>query len=288
VDRVTVVAHHLRIGTRAVTLLEGPAGWGELSPFDGYPCDPDAAMRAAHEAATVGFPPARRSEVTVNALVTGPGFDPEILAGYPAVKVKLRSPDELDLVARVREAVNPRVSIRVDANAAWDVDTAVSVLARLVTYDIELVEQPVSTLDDLARVRRQSPIPIAADESVRSVADARRLRQLDAADVVVLKVQPLGGVRTALDVAAEAGVPALPTSMLETSVGLAAGLALACALPALTFACGLGTASALEGDVTDEPLVAHDGRLVLRTIVPDPALLERYRVPSPSTQVVSS
>jgi O-succinylbenzoate synthase len=280
--------HHLRIGAREITLVEGPAGWGECSPLAGYACDPVAAMRAAEEVAREGFPRSRRTTVTVNALVDGDAFDAEALQGFPAVKVKVRAPDDVERVARVRDAVGPGVELRVDANGAWDVETALAVLGRLRRYDVALAEQPVATLDELAAVRRRSPVPIAADESVRTVDDARRLRRLDAADVVVLKVQPLGGVRAALDVADAAGIPALPTSMLETSIGLAAGLALACALPELTLACGLGTAGALGADITRAPLVAVDGRLTLRTVVPDDALLERYRVGSRSNQVVSS
>jgi O-succinylbenzoate synthase len=279
--------HALRIGGRDVTLLEGPAGWGECSPLPGYACDPAAARRAAEEAASEGFPVAHRTSVQVNALVTDDSFTVDSLHGFPAVKVKVRVPGDVDRVARVRDVVGPGVEVRVDANGAWDVETAVDVIERLEAYDVALVEQPVATLAELAEVRRRVRVAIAADEGVRGVPDARELRRLDAADVVVLKVQPLGGVCAALDVADEAGVPALPTSMMETSIGLAAGLALACALPELTLACGLGTAGALGADVTSAPLVAVDGVLTARTVVPDAALLERYAL-APSSQAVSS
>jgi O-succinylbenzoate synthase len=274
--------HHLRIGDRDIVLFEGPAGWGECSPLPGYPCDPVLARRSAIEAAVEGWPAATRDSVPVNALVDGPGFDPAGLAGFPAVKVKVRTPDDVELVAAVRDAVGPTVTLRVDANASWDVDTAVALIERWARYDLEYVEQPVAALDDLARVRRRVSVAIAADESVRSIDDARRLRTLDAADAVVVKVQPLGGVRAALAVADEAGVPAVPTSMMETSVGLAAGLALAAALPELRYACGLATASLLAGDVTRTPLVPTDGHLGVRRVEPDAALLERYAVSSPT------
>jgi len=123
-------------------------------------------------------------------------------------------------------------------------------------------------------------VPIAADERVRSLEDARRVRALEAADVIVLKQQPLGGVRAAMIVAAEAGLPAIVSSMMETSVGLAAGLALAAALPELPYACGLATLGQLTGDVTGDPLQPTDGMLVLRAVVPEPALLARYQVAS--------
>lgn len=280
--------HRLRIGDRDVVLLHGPAGWGECSPLPGYPCDPAAARAAAIEAATIGYPARVREQVAVNALVASAGFDPHALDGFPAVKVKMRVPADRDVVARVREVVGPGVGIRVDANGAWDVDTAVAVGRDLATLGVELFEQPVATLDDLAAVRRACPIPIAADEAIRSVVDARRAVRLGAIDVVVLKVQPLGGVRAALDVADAAGVPALPTSMMETSVGLLAGLALACALPGLPFGAGLATGSASTPDVTTRPLVAERGVLTWVEVVPDPALLERYAVAPSASQEVSA
>jgi O-succinylbenzoate synthase len=268
--------HRLRIGDRAVTLLEGPAGWGEYSPLPEYPSDPVACRAAAEEAALRPFPPAVRDAVPVNALVDGPFAVAEVRA-FPAVKVKVRDASGISLVAAVRDAVGPQVAVRVDGNGAWDVDTAVAMIGRLARYDLEYVEQPVTTLDDLARVRRRVAVPVAADECIRSRDDAARLRALDAADVIVLKQQPLGGVRAALEIAATAGVPAVVSSMMETSIGIAAGLALAAALPELPYACGLATLPALPGDVTRDPLVPVDGVLRVRRVTPDADLLVRYQ-----------
>lgn len=272
--------HQLWLNGRTVTLLEGPAGWGECSLLAGYPCDPRAARRAAGEAAVEGWPGPLRETVAVNALVTDATFTDENwaseLAQFSAVKVKMASPADIERVAAVRDAVGPGVALRVDANGAWDVDTAVEVIGRLERYGVELVEQPVASLDDLARVRRRVSVAVAADECVRSVDDARRLRTLDAADAVVLKVQPLGGVRAALAVAEAAAVAAIPTSMMETSVGLAAGLALAAALPELRYPCGLATATLLAADVTHEPLIPVDGQLRVRRVAPAPDLLIAY------------
>jgi o-succinylbenzoate synthase len=265
-------------------LLEGPAGWGECStPPPGYPVDPARARRAAEEAACGRWPSPVRERVPVNALV--PAADPAtaasvaaaaVEAGAGCVKVKVGEGDDADRVAAVRDAVGPSVALRLDANGAWDVETAVRKLARLAPYGLELVEQPVASLDDLAQVRRRVAVPVAADESVRSLDDARRVRALDAADAVVLKVQPLGGVAAAMEVADAAGVPAIVSALYETSVGLAAGLALAAALPELPYACGLGGAALLAGDVVTDPLVPVNGELTLRRPVPDPALLTRY------------
>jgi O-succinylbenzoate synthase len=167
------------------------------------------------------------------------------------------------------------------------VDTALAVIAKLRDLDIELVEQPCATLEELARVRAKVDVPIAADECVRSLDDARRLRVLEAADAVVLKVQPLGGVRRALEIAEASGVPAIPTSMMETSVGIAAGLALAAALPELPHACGLATALQLSDDVTHTPLLPEHGVLRVRAVEPDADLLARDAAP-PVTQVSGS
>ena len=267
--------HRLRLGDRAVTLLEGPSGWGECSPLEGYPSDPVVCRAAAEEVATFGFPPAVRDSVPVNALVDGP-FLVQDVRGYPAVKVKVRDAAGVALVRAVRDAVGPGVGVRVDANGAWDVDTAVAMITTLAAFDLEYVEQPCATLEELAAVRRRVDVALAADECIRSLDDARDLRALDAADVIVLKQQPLGGVRAALAVAETAGVPAVVSSMMETSVGIAAGVALAAALPELPYACGLATLGALPGDVTRTPLVPIDGALPVRTVVPDADLLARY------------
>jgi o-succinylbenzoate synthase len=277
-----VKEYRLRIADRAVTLLHGPAGWGECSPLPGYVCGSASSRRSAEEAALDGWPAAVRDAVPVNALVDDRPVDVRALAGFPVVKVKVGRADpsaDVDLVAAVRDAVGPSVGLRVDANARWDFDTALSMITRLARYDLELVEQPVATLDELARLRRSVDIPLAADESVRSIEDAHCLAALHAADAVVLKVQTLGGVRPGLRIADAAGVPAIVTSMRETSVGTAAGLALACALPELPHACGL-SARMPDGDVVRDPLVPEQGVLRMRQVEPDLDLIARYEVRS--------
>ena len=288
------VEHRLRVPLRVpvggvvardVVLVEGAAGWGECSPLPGYPCSLEAARAAAEEAADRTWPKAVRQSVPVNALV--PAVAPAeaaalavaaVASGISCVKVKIGTGDDASRVAAVRNAVGPDIAIRVDANGTWRVDEAVEAIGRLARFDLELVEQPVASLEELAALRRRVTVPLVADECVRDIDDARRLAHLDAADAVMLKVQPLGGVRPALDIAEAAGVPAIVSSMLETSVGLAAGLALAAALPELPHACGLATAELLAGDVVADPLVPVDGWLAVRRPVPDPALLDRWAV----------
>jgi O-succinylbenzoate synthase len=273
---------------REATLVEGPSGWGEFSPLPGYPCDPGMCEASAREAAFGGWPAAVRAEVPVNALVPAVDADTAgelvaeaVAAGMTTVKVKVGGgslSDDADRVAAVRAALGRGGRIRLDANGAWDVDAAVAAIERLDGFDLELVEQPVAGLDDLARVRRRVAVPVAADESLRHLADARRLADLEAADAVVVKVQPLGGVRAALQVIEATGVPAIVSSLYETSIGLAAGVALAAALPDLPYACGLGTASLLAGDVVADPLVPRAGVLAVRRPEPDAALLARWGI----------
>jgi O-succinylbenzoate synthase len=262
-------------------LVRGPAGWGEWSPFAGYASDLTARWwRAAVEAATQPWPRPRRQEVPVNAIV--PAVAPEHArqivreSGCTTAKVKVGAGDDRGRVEAVRDALGPHGRLRIDVNAIWDVDAAVRHLRELVRYDLEYVEQPVADLRDFARLRTRVDVLLAADESVRLAPDPLHIPGIAAADVVILKVQPLGGVRRCLDVAEAAGRPAVVSSAVETSVGLAAGLALAAALPDLAGACGLGTLSLLVGDVTADSLRPVDGRLRVRRPAPDPALIERW------------
>ena len=263
---------------RDAVLLQGPEGGGEWSPLLGFPSDPAVCRHAAEEAATVPWPSAVRDQVRVNALVpaVAPDEAAALAQGWADVKVKVGDAEDVDRVAAVRDAIGTHARLRVDANGAWDVDTAVERIARLAPFDLELAEQPVVSLEDLATVRRRTTVPVAADECVRDVNDARRLAALDAADALVVKVQPLGGIAMAIEVAEAAGVAVIVSSMYETSVGLAFGLALAAALDELPFACGLGTAGLFTGDVVADPLLPVDGWLTVRRPVPEPGLLARY------------
>ena len=272
-----------RVTSREGVLLQGPEGWGEFSPFAEY--RPEVCARwldAAMEAATRPWPEPLRERIPVN--VTVPAVDAqrahEIVAasGCSTAKVKVAEPgqsdaDDLDRVEAVRSALGPAGRIRIDANGAWDVDEAARAITALNRFELEYVEQPCADLEQMARLRRRVDVPLAADESIRTAADPLRVAGLEAADLVVLKVQPLGGVWPALRVAELAGLPAVVSSALETSVGLAAGVALAAALPELPYACGLGTATMLTGDVVAAPLVPVDGHLVVRRPEVDESLL---------------
>lgn len=280
---------------RRGVLLRGRAGWGEFSPFDEYgPAYASRWLRAALESATTEYPPPQRDTVPVNTTV--PAVDAATAhrlvaaSGCTTAKVKVAEPGQdlaadVERVAAVREALGPSGRIRIDANAAWDVATAVLAIARLDTAagGLEYVEQPCVGLDELREVRRRVTVPIAVDESIRTANDPLEVARIAAADVLVVKVQPLGGVARALEVVDAAGLPAVVSSALETSVGLAAGVALAAALPELPYACGLGTATLLAADVTDRPLVPVDGVLPVRRVEPDAASLDQAAPPPSDT-----
>jgi o-succinylbenzoate synthase len=273
------------IGVREGMLLRGEAGWGEFSPFLEY--DEVVArpwLRAALEAAEQGWPDPLRDRVPVNVTVpaVGPDRAREIVArgGCTTAKVKVAEPgqttadDEARLEA-VRDALGPGGRVRVDANGAWTVEEAVTAL-RLIDRaagGLEYAEQPCRTVEELAAVRRRVDVPVAADESIRRAEDPYRVRDLEAADVAVLKVQPLGGVRACLRIAEDIGLPVVVSSALETSVGIAAGVALAAALPRLEHACGLATVQLLTADVVAAPLLPVDGHLPVERPQVDPLRL---------------
>lgn len=279
------------ITVREGVLIEGSAGWGEFCPFPEYD-DREAAawLATAVEASTLGWPEPVRDRVPVNVTVWGgavPERAREITAGSGCRTAKVKVADhpgslgaDLARLEAVRDALGPAGAVRCDANGGWDVDTAVAVIPRLdkAAGGLEYVEQPCGTIEELADVRRRVDVRIAADESIRRAADPLRVALAGAADIAVIKCTPLGGVWRSLRVAEAAGLPCVVSSALETSVGLAAGLALAGALPELDFACGLGTLSLLAGDVVTESLRPVDGYLPVprRPPAPDPALLERY------------
>lgn len=273
------------ITRREGVLIVGPAGWGEFAPFLEYG---DAEARswwaAAEEAATLGWPAPVREQVPVNCIV--PAVTAERAAaivrasGCRTAKVKVAEQgqglaDDLARVAAVREALGPEGRVRVDANGGWSAAEAVAAVRALdAEVGLEYVEQPCQRVEDLARVRRETDVLVAADESIRKADDPYRVAELEAADIAVLKVAPSGGVRACLTIAEQIGLPIVVSSAVDSSVGLAAGLALAAALPELPYACGLGTQALLENDVVADPLAPVDGLLSVRRPVPD---LERLR-----------
>lgn len=285
-DRIHVVALPMRVRFRGITvrelaLIDGPAGWGEFGAFLEYQ-PPEAAhwLASALEAAYEPPPAVRRDRIPINATVPAVEASqvPEVLARFPGArtaKVKVAEPGQTlaDDVARVNAVRAAVPTVRVDANGGWSVDEAATAATAL-TADgpLEYLEQPCATVAELAELRRRVDVPIAADESIRKADDPLRVVRERAADIAVLKVAPLGGVRALLAIAAQIDIPIVVSSALDSAVGIGRGLLAAAALPELRHACGLATGGLFVDDVV-EPVRAEDGFLSVGPVVPDPARL---------------
>ncbi len=291
-DRLHVLALPMRVRfrgimVREVALIDGPAGWGEFGAFVEYE-PPEAAhwLASGIESAYRPRPSVVRQVVPINATVPAvpAGQVPEVLERFPGTrtaKVKVAEPGQTlaDDVARVNAVRAVIPTVRVDANGGWTVEQAVAAAAAL-TADgpLEYLEQPCKTVTELAEVRSRVDVAVAADESIRKAADPLAVVRARAADIAVLKVPPLGGVRALLDIAAEIDIPVVISSALDTAVGIAAGLTAAAALPRLEHACGLGTGGLFIEDVAEIRLV--DGGLSVGDVVPDPARLAALAAPA--------
>lgn len=281
------------LDVREAVLLRGPSGWCEFAPFPEY----EDAEAASWLAAAIDFgwgsePPLVRDVIPVNA--TLPAVDPDeidaVLDRFGAtrtVKVKVAErgqtlADDVARVRAVRERLGPAGRIRVDANGGWNVDEAEHAAHALAPFDLEYLEQPCATVAELAdlRVRLHDwDLAVAADESVRKASDPLAVVAAEGADLLVVKAAPLGGITAALGLVAASGLPAVVSSALDTSVGLAMGARLAAALPDLDYDCGLGTAALLAADVTTHPLLPREGRIPVDRVDADRDLLERWAAP---------
>jgi o-succinylbenzoate synthase len=285
-----------RVGTRTLTARRchlvrlddgGVTGWGEATPVPGWARPPLgsalAMARRDHAARRAGVPLAATladkpaAAVPVNALVgdeepdaVAAQAEAAVAEGYRAVKLKMAGGSPGRDLARIRaaaEVLDGRASLRLDANARWDLDTAVAVLTGLDGIDVEYVEEPVTDLADLQRVRSRTPFPIALDEHATSPDGARRAVDERLADVVVLKPALLGDLDVAVALgrrAAAAGIVPVVTTVIESAVGVMAALHVAAALPAPIRPCGLATSGLLRHDVAAVPPVV-DGMMPVPT-----------------------
>lgn len=289
---------------REAALIEGTAEvdgrpvWAEFSPFLEYGTDEAATWLAA--ALEYGFSPtlerAATGSVPVNATVpaVAAGQVAEVLARYDGcevVKVKVaergqRLADDLARLEAVQQAA-PDARLRIDANAGWSVAEAATALRTFADagFEFEYAEQPVATIDQLTELRREltdtpaARIRIAADELVRKASDPLAVARAGAADHIVVKAQPLGGVTRAAEVVRASGLTATVSSALDTSVGIVMGAQLAARLPEPTFAAGLGTVS-LFADEVSEPRRPVAGRVSLAPATPDPDALRTHAAPA--------
>lgn len=279
------------INVREAALFLGTAGWAEFAPFLEYD-DIEAAtwLQAAIDFAGQTTPAIVRETIPVNAIV--PGVPAEQVAalipsGCRTAKVKVAAADgtlaeDIARVKAARTTLGAAGRVRIDANGGWNVDEAEHAIHVLAPFDMEYVEQPCATISELIELRQRIKyldIPIAADESVRKAADPEQVIRAGAADILVLKAAPLGGITRTLQIANTArmsGLSVVISSAIDTSVGLSMGAFLAAALPELQFDCGLGTASLLAADVTREPLWPRDGSILVRRVEVDHQLLSRW------------
>ncbi|PLA27079.1 o-succinylbenzoate synthase [Corynebacterium coyleae] len=285
-ERAHVVALPMAVKFRGITtrealLIDGPAGWGEFSPFIEYAPEESAAwLRAGLEAAFTGLPEAHGT-VEVNGTIPAVEDVEPVLARYPGVntfKIKVAEPsqsldDDIRRVTAVRR-LRPDARLRVDANRGWTVDQAVEAADKL--GELEYIEQPCATVEELAEVRRRTSTPIAADESIRRAADPYRVAELNAADVAVCKVAPLGGVANLVTIARDLHLDVTVASALDTAVGMDAGL-IAAKLTG-SRAAGLATQRLFVEDVA-EPRAMENGELAITRTTPDPERLHGLRAP---------
>lgn len=286
------------VSTREALLIDGPRGWGEFAPFVEYGARESSSWLAAGiEAAWQGFPESLRDRIEVNATIPAVPAEQvaEVLERFPGcrtVKVKVAEKgqsltDDIARVVAVREA-RPGAVIRVDANCGWSVAQALEAARQLGPLDY--LEQPCRTVEELAEVRsslqrRGIFARVAADESIRRSDDPYRVAELRAADVAVVKVAPLGGVRRVLEVASDLRARTMDitvASALDTVVGINAGLAAVAALPKLDdddlldvppAAAGLATSQLFAEDVAT-PHEIIDGFMKTAAIDPETDRLE--------------
>lgn len=264
---------------------DGADAWGEFSPFADYNAEQRnrwwaAAMEAAHGL----LPTPTHADVACAAII--PELAPDAAAaladayGCRTAKVKVGGPrggdpdpqatlrDDCARVEAVAAALGQDGRVRVDANGAWTLESAKTAIAALESAarsgglaGLEYVEQPCASIEDLAALRRIVDVPIAADESIRLTGDIDAVVRAGAADILVLKPSPLGGARAVVAMAERYGLPVVVSSAMESSVGLAAALSAALALPEQPFAHGLGTGTLLATDTVERTLEPVAGRL---------------------------
>jgi len=277
------------ITTREVALFEGPAGWGEFSPFLEYD-DIESAnwLKSAVEAATVNNFPSYRSSIKINGTIPATDSAEEIeklIASYPGAevfKVKVGTNTESDLarLRRVKELA-PTAKLRIDVNGSWSVDEALQNIESIYSEigELEYVEQPVSNLESLKKLkeRLKVDVKIAGDEVIRKAIDPFAMNLDGAVDILMLKVAPLAGIKRSLAIAEHHNLPVVVSSALESAVGMSHGLRLAAALPTLEYASGLATGSLFTSDLATHEI--KDGAISLTSQTPNLEALARFAAP---------
>lgn len=259
------------IESREVALFEGPYGWGEFSPFLEYGAvESSRWLQAGIEAAFQPQVPNLRSKVAINA--TLPAVDSEaeierILSWYPGAKtVKIKvAEDHSRNIARIEQVrrLFPSIAIRLDLNGEMSVNEAITFLEPL-AKSIEYVEQPCESIEELRELKKRIDIKVAADEVVRKSEDPLALDLEGAADLIILKSSPLGGIRSAMKIAEHFSLPVVVSSALESAVGISQGIRLAAALKEEPAASGLATGVLFTDDVARHEI--KDGSIEVKNL----------------------
>ena len=261
------------VTVREVALIQGEYGWGEFSPFLEYD-DAESApwLACAIEAATQPKPQIFRTEVAVNGTIPALNDKEElerVVNSFPGVstfKVKVGSNASEDIARiNVLRSLRPHAKIRIDANGLLSVEQAVSLLQ--LVGDIEYIEQPCATIQELRELKKRIDVKIVGDEVLRKAKDPFAIDLTGAVDYLMLKVQPLGGIKRAHQLAQHHKLPVLVSSALESAVGINYGLILAASFEDMNFDCGLGTGSLLAKNVAQLPIV--DGKIQISDVVPN-------------------
>ena len=261
------------VTVREVALIQGEYGWGEFSPFLEYD-DAESApwLACAIEAATQPKPKLFRTEVTVNGTIPALNDREElerVVNSFPGVttfKVKVGSNASEDIVRiNVLRSLRPNAKLRIDANGLLSVEQAVSLLQ--LVGDIEYIEQPCATVEELRELKKRVDVKIVGDELLRKARDPFAIDLSGAVDYLMLKVQPLGGIKRAHQLAQHHKLPVVVSSALESAVGINYGLTLAASFEDMNFDCGLGTGSLLAKNVAQLPIV--DGKIQISDVVPN-------------------
>ena len=260
------------VTVREIALIQGEYGWGEFSPFLEYD-DAESApwLACAIEAATTPKPKLYRTEVAVNGTIPALNDEVElarIVDSYPGVttfKIKVGSNAQED-IARINiiRSLRPGAKIRLDANGLLSVDQTVSLLQ--LAGEIEYIEQPCATLEELRELKKRIDVKIVGDEVLRKAKNPFAVELEGAIDYLMLKAQPLGGIARAHQLAEHHKLPVVVSSALESAVGINYGLILAASFESMKFDCGLGTGSLLAKNVADLPIV--DGKIQISEVVP--------------------
>ena len=272
------------VSVREVALFKGEFGWGEFSPFLEYDADECAPwLQSAIAAATKPAPKLFREKVKVNGTIPALNNSAEIekivqsFDGVNTFKIKVGDnlAEDIARIAKVR-SLKPKAKLRIDVNGSWSVETAITNLRAIYENigELEYVEQPCATISELKRLKDEVRIPlkIAGDEILRKATDPFKVDLVGAVDILVLKVQPLGGIDKAKELANHHGLPVVVSSALESAVGINYGLQLAGSIANLEFDCGLGTGALLAADLAELPII--NGEIAITKVEPDFSGLE--------------